>query len=534
MSTIVERPSVGTPEAREPTDSGSAATDARPARPTGTLRTLGVAVAVSAVVGGALALLMPRGPVTAWQALVAMGCGLALGGATGYVLRSRWAMLVAPVVLAALFELRWVWVDGPTVDAPRFDTSFGVLALLLGRGFLFVVCTIPILLGAAIGAGVARRRAAGPERRTRRAGITLYARRTIAGLTALGLAALAFFIARPGSTPAVTDAHGNVVPGSVARLENVQLPGGEQWISIRGHSVDNPVLLYLHGGPGQSGMPFTRFLLADVARDFVVVDWDQRGTGKSLSALEPTSGYTLDAIVEDTAHLARFLAGRFDERKIYLAGTSWGSTLGVLAAQRHPELFHAFIGGGQMVSQRETDLRIYRDLLAHAERTGDSGVADRLREYGPPPYPDVYAYGFVMQHYAELEPEYTFVPAVERIEDEHFDEIGPWGVRGREYDLVEKVNVMRGLLETFAVLYPQLQDVDFRRDVTRLDVPVYVVRGTGELAARDDLAVEWFRMLKAPRKRIYTVEHAGHAVLTERPDRLRAILRSAVLEAEGR
>jgi proline iminopeptidase len=447
----------------------------------------------------------------------------------GYVLRSRWAMFLASVPVIVVFELRWVWLDGPTVDAPRFDTSFGVLAIILGRGFFFLVCTLPILLGVALGAALARRRS-GFVRPTRlRTRLGLYARRGVAALVAVGVGAMVFFIARPGSTPPITGVDGEIVPGSIATLEKVQLPGGEQWISIRGHSQDNPVLLYLHGGPGQSGMPFTRFLFGDIARDFVLVDWDQRGNGKSLAALDPTSSYTLDGIINDTAELSRYLAERFDERKIYLAGTSWGTTLGVLTVQRHPELFHAFIGGGQMVSQRETDLRIYDDLLTQSQRAGETAVVDKLREFGPPPYEDLYGNAYVMQHYEALEPDYSLIPAVEKIGEEHFREMGPWGVLGREYNLVEKVNVMRGLMETFAVLYPQLQQIDFRSDVKRLEVPVYMFRGTSELAARDDLAVEWFSALDAPLKRMYQLDHAGHAVLTERPDRLRAVLAQTVL-----
>jgi pimeloyl-ACP methyl ester carboxylesterase len=85
--------------------------------------------------------------------------------------------------------------------------------------------------------------------------------------------------------------------------------------------------------------------------------------------------------------------------------------------------------------------------------------------------------------------------------------------------------VLRGLMETFAVVYPQLQGIDFRRDVERLEVPYVMLRGTSELAARDDLAVEWFEQLEAPSKRMVTLDHAGHAVLTERADALRAVLR---------
>jgi proline iminopeptidase len=490
---------------------------------------LALATVASMIVAFVLVLLMPRGPLTATQALVAIFAGLAVGLATGYVMRSRWAMLVAPFVVAVAFELRWVWVEGPTVDAPRFDTTFGFLAIILGRGLFFFVCTVPMLLGVVLGAALARRRAGFVASTRLRSRIGRYLRRTVAVAVAVGVGALVFFIARPGTTPPITDANGDVIPGSIATLEQVHLPGGDQWISIRGHSKDNPVLLYLHGGPGQSGMPFTRFLYSDIAEDFVVVDWDQRGNGKSLAAIDPTSTYTLDSIVADAAQLSRELAERFGERKIYLAGTSWGTTLGVLAVQRHPELFYAFIGGGQMVSQRETDRRIYRDLMAQAQRTGDTAVVDTLREFGPPPYEDVYGNAYVMQQYEALEPDYSLIPAVEKIGEEHFSEMGPWGVFGREYNLVEKVNVMRGLMETFAVVYPQLQQIDFRRDVKRLDVPVYIFRGTSELAARDDLAVEWFNALQAPRKHMYRLDHAGHAVLTERPDRLRAVLTQTVL-----
>lgn len=247
--------------------------------------------------------------------------------------------------------------------------------------------------------------------------------------------------------------------------------------------------------------------------------------GKSHAALEPTSTLTVDSIVGDTVALSEYLRERFDEERIYLAGTSWGSTLGVLAAERRPDLFHALVGGGQMVSQRETDVRIYRDLLAHATRAGDGTLAEKLRSFGEPPYDDVFANAYVMEQYELLAPEYELLPSVERLGADHFRELGPWGVLGREYDLVEKVNVLRGLMETFAVVYPQLQGIDFRRDVERLEVPYVMLRGTSELAARDDLAVEWFEQLEAPSKRMVTLDHAGHAVLTERADALRAVLR---------
>ena len=239
-------------------------------------------------------------------------------------------------------------------------------------------------LGAAYGAAMARRLTTDRTRMGRR-GFGFYLRRTGGALTTVGVIALAIAIARPASTPAIAGPDGEPLPGSVAELTKVRLGGHDQWILVRGQSVEKPVLLWLDGGPGQSGLAFTRALFADLERDFVVVDWDQRGAGKSYPALDPPATWTLDQAVADTIELTNELRRRFDEEKIYLGGESWGTTLGVLAVQRQPDLYHAYLGSGQMVSQRETDLRIYHDLLAYAERTGDDALASNSSPTGSPP-----------------------------------------------------------------------------------------------------------------------------------------------------
>ena len=118
-------------------------------------------------------------------------------------------------------------------------------------------------------------------------------------------------------------------------------------------------------------------LLEPLTADFVVAVWDQRGSGKSYGALDPTSSLTLQQAVADTVELSEYLRTRFGEQKIYLLGESWGTTLGVLAVQDRPDLFHAYIGSGQMVSQRETDRIIWRDLLAYADRRATATCTTR-------------------------------------------------------------------------------------------------------------------------------------------------------------
>jgi proline iminopeptidase len=260
----------------------------------------------------------------------------------------------------------------------------------------------------------------------------------------------------------------------------------------------------------------------------VFVDWDQRGTGKSYAALEPVTAVTLDQAVADTIELTEVLRERFDERRIYLMGESWGSILGVLAVQRRPDLFYAWIGSGQMVNVVETDRRVYRDLQAYAVRTGDSGLAAKLAEIGQPPYHDIpWANANLLAWYEYLYPSYTPSPGyLARGEAGGLD---PFGILGSEYDVVEKTNVLRGLIDTFALLYPQLYGIDFRRDAARLDVPVYILDGKAELAGRRNLALEWFAGLEAPSKALITFDGAAHSVAFEQADAVDRLLVERIL-----
>jgi len=483
-----------------------------------------VAAGIAALAGLLVALLMPRGPATAIEALIVMGLGLIVGILAGLALRSRWALLLAPLAYGLAFELGRMGTDGPLVDGLHLDSGYGILALILGRGVHALMAWFPMALGVTYGIALARRLSSDPAQ-PRSAGRTV--RGAVTGLLTLAMIGLAVGFALPASTPPMLGADGEPLPGSVTTLEKVRLGDQDQWVMIRAADPDKPVLLYLSGGPGQSDLPYTRVLFDDLARDFVLVGWDQRGTGKSYPALDPTSTLTLDRAVADTIELTNWLRERFDEEKIYLLGESWGSTLGVFAAQRQPELYYAIIGSGQMVSQRETDRRIYRDLLDYAERTGDDELAATLRSFGEPPYGNVFANALVMTYYEALTEPYT--PPSAYIQRGQAAALGPWGVLASEYSLIEKVNVLRGLIDMFSVLYPQLQGVDFRQDVPQLDVPVYILDGGHELSARRDLVMEWFEQLQAPQKRLFTFENAGHSTAFEQFEALREIMTDTIV-----
>jgi pimeloyl-ACP methyl ester carboxylesterase len=470
---------------------------------------------------------MPRGPVTSGQALVLLVVSVLVGFVAGWLMRSRWAMLVAPLSQIVVFEVTRLGASGPTVDGISFDGTFGFLSFIVGRGFYGLVGTLPMVVAAAFGAAAARRSTAQQDRGLP-SRIGLYFRRGVAALAALAVLGLAYLLLQPAGVPPVRDASGKVVPGSIAALQKVRINGSDQWIEIRAWSPDKPVLLSIPGGPGQSDLALSRPTLGALAKDFVVVSWDQRGIGKSYASFDPAKLSTKQAVA-DTVALTNYLRKRFSERKIYLFGESGGSIIGILAVQQHPALYHAWIGSGQMVDPLRTDRLIYRGLLAYAAEHHDPALASKLRGYGPPPYKSVYAYGYVMSQYDKLAGDYTEPKAYTEALDKAG--VGSFGVRGSEYTLPEKMNVFRGLIDTFSVMYPQWQSVDFRRTAERLEVPVYIFTGKHELAARRDLSLAWFRNLHAPIKRLYDYPNSGHATAYEHFRDLHRIMVKTVLPA---
>ncbi|MCA9859096.1 MAG: alpha/beta fold hydrolase [Thermomicrobiales bacterium] len=483
---------------------------------------LAMAVGVAGLSGFVFARLMPRGPVDSGQALALLFGSLIAGVVAGFIMRSGWAALFAPLASLAIFELVRRGEVGPSVDAINLETTFGIIGLLVGRGVYVLISFVPMIAGAIYGSTVAQwlstaalSMRSAEHRRMRRSRVALI------GGTAFAVAGLALSLARPATVPAVTDANGNKIDGSVAELIPVDLGGHEQWIEIRGANPDNPVILYLNGGPGQSDLALSRVLLEPLHQDFTVVGWDQRGTGKSYGSLDPET-LTLDAIVSDTIELTNYLRDRFDQEKIYLLTESWGSIPGILAVQQHPELYHAYIGSGQMVDVQETDRIIYDDLLAYAEATGDTDLADKLEGFGPPPYADIWAYAFVVQNYGLIEDD--FDPPQPYVDRAEASGVGFFGIMGSEYTLIDKANVIRGLLDMASFMYPQIQEIDFRQQAATLQVPVYLFDGEHELRGRRELAHQWFDLLDAPVKEMFTFEHAGHAPAFEYADELHRIL----------
>jgi len=261
-----------------------------------------LAVVLLAASWGAIAgWVTPRGPLTTGSAIASILISAAVGGLAGFVLRSRWAMLLVPVVFVAVYEVVRIGVSGPSVDAVHLS-SYGAIALLTGRGFQGLLTLLPLAFGAAIGAALARHRVGTTGNRWGRVAGTL-------GLVVVGAGMLVLIAAllRPAATDPITGPDGQAVAGSVAELTSIDNGGAELRMLIRGSRSDAPVLLFLAGGPGGSEFGAMRRHLSALEQHFVVVTWDQRGSGTSYNQLDPIDSVSLDGYVADTIAVTNYL-----------------------------------------------------------------------------------------------------------------------------------------------------------------------------------------------------------------------------------
>ena len=327
-------------------------------------------------------------------------------------------------------------------------------------------------------------------------------------------------------TKPILDAQGRTVPGSIATLEPLKLGGVRQWVLVRGRSADNPLLLKLHGGPGQAEMATVGLnrLLED---DFVVIEWDQRGAGKSGASMQPTDAMNIDQLVADTIELTEHLTRRFGKQKLIIVGHSWGSILGLMAVQRRPDLYSAFISTGLIANFAEGQQVAYRFLLAEAERRSASKALADLTAVGGPPYAG--ADGAARwKRCARWLGEFGALWH----SSEKFNRVG-WMVSSIEYSWPEKLRFSRTAERSFDLLYADLLSVNLIETIRQVEVPVYFAEGRYDRLAPVEVAERYFSSLIAPSKEWVLFENSAHFPQWEEREEFHKLLVNTVLPAVG-
>jgi pimeloyl-ACP methyl ester carboxylesterase len=321
------------------------------------------------------------------------------------------------------------------------------------------------------------------------------------------------------STPQYIGADGDVLPGSIAEFKRVNIGGCSQALLIRGKSMDNPVLLYLHGGPGLPEMGVSRNLNAILEDYYTVVHWDQRGTGKSYSFFLDSKTMTVERLVQDTHEVTQYLKQRLGKDKIVLMGHSWGAGLGAVVAARYPQDYAAFIGMGQPVKPLESDRLSYAFTLKQAKKMGHAqALKDHERIDG---------------YWSFKDKRYVSGMMVQKKWVQFFGGM-MYGRQGmslvfknmmcREFSLFDWPAAVLGCRFSLNTLAAKAYTIDLMQKVPELQIPYILLEGRHDYNSVSSLAEEYFNALKAPEKQIHWFEKSAHWPNLEQPDLFHRIM----------
>ncbi|MFW9984462.1 MAG: alpha/beta fold hydrolase, partial [Candidatus Odinarchaeota archaeon] len=302
-----------------------------------------------------------------------------------------------------------------------------------------------------------------------------------------------------------------------------------QWIFIRGTDQSNPVLLFLHGGPGAPllGMSSSRKYDAELIKHFTVVHWDQRGAGKSFNRDIPVDSMALDRFVEDCNELIDYLRNRFHMQKVFIVAHSGGTIIGIKTAHKYPEKIHAYVGVAQEINSYEQQKTTYDFLIEEAEKSGDVGRQNAIKTIGPPPYESPKKFLKMeghASHYGGLMRDKPIRKMVTLAM--HF-------LTSPEYSLLEGIRALRnkGFHFTMNAMWEELKNVNLREVIQSIKVPVYFFEGRYDMMTPTVLVEKFYYNLDAEKgKKLIIFEDSAHFPLIEEKERYKELLVNVVLK----
>lgn len=315
--------------------------------------------------------------------------------------------------------------------------------------------------------------------------------------------------------------HDYVIPkGGLQSVERITLGGIQQTILIQAEDTTKPVLLFVHGGPSlplpgvsSKGRDYTIATnTKELVKHFVVVFWDQRGTGKSYNDNIPRETMTIKQFVSDANELTDYLRNRFNQEKLFLAGHSWGSTISLTLVSTYPEKFHSYVGLSQIVSWTENDRLALEWLKKEAKRRGNNKAMKELEEVGEPPFLISFQQWSVIRKWQR-----NFNTIV--YTDETIKHPGLFGVtkemfQAEDYSIKDVINTF---YKGFKLVYTQsfieeLATNNFMESVKEIPIPITFIHGKKDFHVNGSLVEDYFNRLDAKQgKRLIWAEKSAHA-----------------------
>ena len=351
---------------------------------------------------------------------------------------------------------------------------------------------------------------------------------SIIGILLVGLVVLA--VNSPGKLETLKDSEGKDIVGSLAEKNFIEIGGIRQGFFIRAENPENPTILFLHGGPGSPELPMLiPYEVSErLEKYFTVCYWEQRGAGMSFSnSIDPAS-MTTAQMVEDTRQMTEYLQRRFNQKKIYLAGHSWGSYLGVKTIEKYPENYIAYIGVGQVSNQIESEKLAYDYMLQHAMEINEESAVKNLQKFDKNAEDFPKNLNYMMTVRSSLMNKYGIGFAHEKTIS--MIDMAKIILSFKGYTLSEKVNYLRGMQFSQTTLWDSVVEDNLFESSTAFQIPVYITQGKYDYQVSYRLAREWFDKIEAPQKVFFTFENSAHGTIIEEPEKFVQIVREIALK----
>lgn len=306
--------------------------------------------------------------------------------------------------------------------------------------------------------------------------------------------------------------------------EFVTIGGILQYLHHRGENKNNPVVLFLHGGPGEPILPFAHLFQIPWEKRVTVVHWDQRNCGKTYFKNDPkqvTPTTTVDQMLQDTYEVVEYLKTKYRKKKIIVLGHSWGSVLGSLFVQKYPDLVQAYIGVGQVVNMIDNELVGYEKVLELAKEAGNKKDVQRLLQLQPYPLSEFSVEMMKkINQVRKFQRKYRLAagPTIDLIlnvfcspfyslkDTRYFFISGAFGPGQRL--------IWKYLIESFDLPSIGLQ----------YETPVFYIHGERDWQTPYPLVKEFFTTTEAPLKKFYSIPDAGHVPMLDQKEKFNEAL----------
>ncbi|MFS0862963.1 alpha/beta fold hydrolase [Fredinandcohnia sp. 179-A 10B2 NHS] len=326
-----------------------------------------------------------------------------------------------------------------------------------------------------------------------------------------------------GYLPRFLDKEGHIIENSISKIEKINLGGVDQWITVRGKHKDLPLLLFLHGGPGSPQTGAQRKYLAELEEKFVVVNWDQRGSGKSYSSRVSPESMNVNQIVADAYELSQYLLAQFYKRKLYIMGQSVGAAYGLLFVHRYPEIVNAYIGINQPIHREEEEKRSYEYAYEMAKRKGNRKAQRELKKIGPPS-------NGVYQKIEDMVLQRKWLTKFNGVTYKmNAALVNLSYIMSTHLTLKEKVSFMKGFGFSSKNLWDEITALNFFELVPEVKVPVFLIAGQHDRIVFPELIEEYYLFLKAEYKQLVIFEESGHYACFEEKEKFIDLLINKVL-----